>query len=304
MNKKLLCAAIAALAALAALPGVASADTNPFQWDVYTKTGNVRDHRTLNANTAYTLGSTTVGQTVGGDNRDDFAKLGVDGTWQFVRANRRDHRSLQAGEVVALYNAGAGGYLIDGGTVSGRARAAFVKSSKDAYVWTVERKPGNVVSLSLPTTGTERKFLVAATENGRAVLKWYRTGTPAPTTPSCSSGFTPGSLHRDEVFAAGQPAVNGYANYRATLGAGKCGYLNQIINNSDQKIGIVKKGHTVAECGDPNAVVYLARYAGMSPSAAGLDAQGVTPTLPVDISICGYGDPAGSLRMVYEWYAR
>jgi hypothetical protein len=300
MNKKLLCAALAALAALAAVPAIASADTDPAQWDVYTQAGNVRDHRTFKPDTSYSMRSTTVGQLVGGDSRADFAKLGVATQWRFVRQNGRDHRSFRNGETVAIYSAGYDGYMIDRGTTSGRAIAAFVRTPK--YVWTVERKPGNIISFYVKTTGTERKYLVADSSSGKPELHWYKTGTPTPEPPTCSSGFTPGSLHRDVVWATAQPAVNGYANYRATLGAGKCGQLNLIINNSNQTIGILKKGHTTAECGDPNALAYVGVYDSISPGSLGLG-NGTTPMLPVDISICGYGDPSGSLRMVYEWYA-
>jgi hypothetical protein len=300
MNKKLLCAALVALAALAAVPGIASADTDPAQWDVYTQAGNVRDHRTFMPDTSYFIRSTTVGRLVGGNDRDDFAKLGVGTQWRFVRENGRDHRTLRNGETIAIYNAGYDGYITDGGTVSGRAIARFSRTPK--YVWTVERKPGNGMSLYVKTTGSERKYLVADTSSGKPELHWYRTGTPTPQPPTCSSGFTPGSLHRDVSIAAAQPAVDGYPTYKATLGTGQCGYLNQVINNSNQTIGIVKKGHTTAECGDPAAVVYLGVYDSTGPGALGLG--NVTPALPVDIGICGYGDPGASLRMVYEWYAR
>jgi len=277
MKQSRIAIVIVALLALA-VPATSSAkepDLDRFQWFV---SDTSFGYQLPNASTPYTLQNRN-GGFLGYGKRNWGINLvwSKGGSWEFQRANVRDHRRLNRDETVAIYNSSAKAYLVYEKRSNG---INLAWSSRPSREWKLERSSGMV---SIYNT-VARDHVVYGERSTGINLRWLSDLKPkAPTSTSTAGSAT--------VWLKADPPVQGYIPFVGTYGQNSSGNITSIQNPSkDTALLFVKKGRSSTECGNPDAVVRLGPEQTMTPeqrqAAFGLPAGVTNPYLPATFVAC------------------
>jgi hypothetical protein len=239
--------------AMLAIPAQASAvsKTDPVQWTYPPRSAP-------SAGYAVTLYNQINGRTMGYEERSFGINLGWPGSkaslqWSFKRQNGTQGK-IQDGEKLALYNSKAKQYVKYGERTWG---INLVWSKSPVYQWVVkyDATSGN---FSLYNT-YQGDYVVYGERPFGINLRWLKD--VKKTAAQNGAG--------DKTFSMlmqAQPVTSGYQPFTGVFGGGINGTLRKIQNpTSDVGVKFVKPGKSTADCGNNDAVVYLAPGATMTP---------------------------------------